>query len=54
MALGGVGAVYLLALILVFTALGSIFRAALYVYATTGTAPSSMDATMLRTSFRST
>ncbi|TDO07929.1 hypothetical protein EV580_5498 [Mycobacterium sp. BK086] len=47
-----VGVVYLLALILVFTALGSIFRAAVYLYATTGVTPSHMDAQLLQTSFR--
>ena len=39
-----VAVVYVLALIVVFTALGSIFRAAVYVYATTGVTPSHMDA----------
>ena len=49
----GVGGVYVLALIVVFTALGSIFRAAVYVYATTGVTPSHMDASLLQSSFRS-
>jgi len=47
-----VGVVYLLALIVVFTALGSIFRAAVYTYATTGVTPSHMDAGLLQTSFK--
>jgi hypothetical protein len=49
----GVAVVYVLALIVVFTALGSIFRAAVYLYATTGVTPSHMDATLLQTSFKS-
>jgi hypothetical protein len=48
-----VSVVYALALIVVFTALGSIFRAAVYVYATTGVTPSHMDANLLQSSFRS-
>ncbi|WP_319437101.1 DUF6159 family protein [Mycobacterium sp. RTGN5] len=47
-----VAVIYVLALIVVFTALGSIFRAAVYVYATTGVTPSHMDATLLQSSFR--
>jgi hypothetical protein len=47
-----VAVVYVLALIVVFTALGSIFRAAVYVYATTGATPSHMDATLLQSSFK--
>ncbi|AKK25886.1 DUF6159 family protein [Mycobacterium sp. EPa45] len=50
--LGPIAAVYLLALILVFTALGAIFRAAVYVYATTGATPSHMDSRLLQSSFR--
>ena len=45
-------AVYLLALVIVFTALGTIFRTGTYVYATTGQAPSSMDPTLLQAAFR--
>lgn len=51
-ALGVIGVVYLLALIVVLTALGSIFRAAVYVYASTGVAPSRMDAALLQSSFK--
>jgi hypothetical protein len=47
-----VAVVYVLALIVVFTALGSIFRAAVYLYATTGVTPSHMDATLLQSSFK--
>lgn len=47
-----VSVVYVLALIVVFTALGSIFRAAVYVYATTGVTPSHMEATLLQSSFK--
>lgn len=46
-------AVYVLAVIVVFTALGSIFRAAVYLYATTGAAPSFVDANLVQSSFRS-
>ena len=45
-------AVYLVALVVVFTALGTIFRAGTYVYATTGKAPSHMDPALLQASFR--
>jgi hypothetical protein len=51
-ALGAIAVVYLLALIVVFTALGSIFRAAVYVYATTGATPNHMDAALLQSSFK--
>jgi hypothetical protein len=47
-----VAVVYVLALIVVFTALGSIFRAAVYTYATTGVTPSHMDAALLQSSFK--
>lgn len=47
-----VAVIYVLALIVVFTALGSIFRAAVYAYATTGVTPSHMDATLLQSSFK--
>jgi hypothetical protein len=43
---------YLLALTIVFSALGTIFRVGAYVYATTGTAPSAMDPALLRAAFR--
>lgn len=45
-------AVYLVALVVVFTALGTIFRAGTYVYATTGKAPSNMDPALLQATFR--
>jgi hypothetical protein len=48
-----VAVVYVLALIVVFTALGSIFRAAVYIYATTGVTPGHIDANLLQSSFRS-
>jgi Family of unknown function (DUF6159) len=51
-ALIAVVAVYLLALVVVFTALGTIFRTGTYVYATTGQAPSSMDPALLQAAFR--
>jgi hypothetical protein len=43
---------YVLALTVVFTALGTIFRTGAYIYATTGKAPSSMDPALLQASFR--
>lgn len=43
---------YAVVLAVVFSALGSIFRAAVYSYATTGTAPSHMDAGLLQSTFR--
>ena len=42
---------YVLALTVVFTALGTIFRTGAYIYATTGRAPSSMDPALLQASF---
>jgi hypothetical protein len=45
-------AVYLIALVVVFTALGTIFRAGTYAYATTGKAPSHMDPALLEATFR--
>lgn len=44
---------YILALTVVFTALGTIFRTGTYIYATTGKAPGEMDAALLQSSFRS-
>jgi hypothetical protein len=44
--------VYLLTLVVVFTALGTIFRAGTYIYATTGKAPSNMDPALLQGAFR--
>jgi hypothetical protein len=43
---------YLIALSIVFAALGAIFRTGAYIYATTGQAPSSMDEQLLQASFR--
>jgi hypothetical protein len=43
---------YVLALMVVFTALGTIFRTGAYVYATTGKAPSNMDPALLQGAFR--
>ena len=51
-ALIGAVAVYLVALVVVFTALGTIFRTGAYIYATTGKAPSNMDPALLQASFR--
>jgi ABC-type multidrug transport system fused ATPase/permease subunit len=44
---------YLVVLTVVFAALGSIFRAGVYTYATTGTVPAHMDAELLQATFRS-
>ena len=43
---------YVLALTVIFTALGTIFRTGAYIYATTGKAPSSMDPELLQSAFR--
>jgi hypothetical protein len=43
---------YILTLSLVFGTLGAIFRTGTYVYATTGQAPSAMDAALLQGAFR--
>jgi hypothetical protein len=43
---------YVLALSVVFAALGAIFRTGAYIYATTGRAPSSMDPALLQNAFR--
>jgi uncharacterized protein DUF6159 len=43
---------YILALTLLFTTLGAIFRTATYIYATTGKAPSSMDPALVQGTFR--
>ena len=51
-ALIAIVAVYLLGLVIVFTALGTIFRTGTYVYATTGKAPSNMDPGLLQAAFR--
>ncbi len=46
-------AVYAVVLTVIFTALGSIFRAGVYRYATTGDAPGHMDTDLLQSAFRS-
>ena len=51
--LGAIGVLYALLLAVVFTTLSAIFRASMYSYATTGTAPNHMDAALLRSVFRS-
>jgi hypothetical protein len=51
-ALIAIVAVYVLALVVIFTALGTIFRTGTYIYATTGQAPSSMDPALLQGAFR--
>jgi hypothetical protein len=43
---------YVVALTVVFTALGAIFRTGTYVYATTGQAPAALDAKLLQSAFR--
>lgn len=43
---------YILALTLVFTALGTIFRTGTYIYATTGKAPAQMDASLMQGAFK--
>lgn len=49
---GSLGALYTVVLIVVFTALGSIFRAGVYTFATTGATPNHMDAELLQATFR--
>lgn len=44
-------AVYMVALVVVFTALGTIFRTGTYIYATTGQAPANMDPALLQGAF---
>jgi hypothetical protein len=50
--LGSVFVVYLLAWLVLATALNSIFRAGVYSYATTGNAPGHMDVDVLESAFR--
>ena len=50
--LAGIVVPYVLALTVIFTALGTIFRTGTYIYATTGKAPSSMDPEVLQAAFR--
>ncbi len=52
MALMSMGMLYVVVLSVVFTALGSIFRAGVYTFATTGTAPAELDADLLKSTFR--
>jgi hypothetical protein len=47
-----VAILYIIALSVVFTALGAIFRTGTYIYATTGKAPSNMDPALLQGAFR--
>lgn len=49
--LGVLTVLYMIVLTVVFTALGSIFRAGVYSYATTGTVPAHMDADLLQSTF---
>jgi len=52
MALIAIAVLYVVALVVVFTALGTIFRTGTYIYATTGQAPSNMDPALLQGAFR--
>ena len=52
MSLAGVaGVIYTLAVTVVFTTLGTIFRAAVYSYAVTEQAPPEVDADLIRSAF---
>jgi Family of unknown function (DUF6159) len=51
-ALIAIAVLYVVALVVVFTALGTIFRTGTYIYATTGKAPASMDPALLQAAFR--
>jgi hypothetical protein len=48
----GIGVVYALATLVVLQALGAIFQAGLYVYATTGVVPPSLDRDLVEHAFR--
>lgn len=48
-----IGVIYVVVLTVVFSALGSIFRAGVFSYATTGAGPSQMDAGLLQSTFHS-
>jgi hypothetical protein len=50
--LGAIIVPYVLALTVVLTALGTIFRTSTYIYATTGRGPSNMDPALLQAAFR--
>lgn len=43
---------YMLAVVVVFSTLGVLFRTGAYVYAVTGKAPSAFDGDLLKTAFR--
>jgi hypothetical protein len=45
-------AAYIMALSVIFSALSTIFRTGVYVYATSGKAPAPLDAALLRETFR--
>ena len=47
-----IAVLYVIALSVVFAALGTIFRTGTYIYATTGKAPSNMDPALLQGAFR--
>jgi hypothetical protein len=47
-----VGVIYGLAVTVVYTALGAVFRASMYSYATTGAVPNQMDPALLQMVFR--
>ena len=51
-AIAAVVGLYIVALSVVFAALGTIFRTGAYIYATTGQAPSAMDPALLQGAFR--
>jgi hypothetical protein len=51
-ALGSVGVLYALAVTVVFAALGAIFRAGVYIYASNGNPPNNMDRAVLQSVFR--
>jgi hypothetical protein len=51
-ALGAIAAVYALILTVVFTTLGAIFRAGVYTYATSRSAPAGFDPGLVQTAFR--
>ncbi len=47
-----IAVLYVLAVTVVFTALGAIFRTAVYTYATTGSAPERIEPALLQSTFR--
>jgi hypothetical protein len=50
---GGLAVLYWIGLAVLFSSLTQIFRAALYVYATSGTAPTAFNEEMMKVAFRS-